>query len=806
MGLSRYFRRSLPRGSAVLLILMGFLLPQAATQQLPSEGERASVTLQRFAAVDEVFRIAIEQKEIPGAVVVIGHNGTVVHRKAYGMRSVTPVREPMTVETIFDVASLTKVVATTPSVMRLVEQGRLRLNDPVAKYIPEFAANGKEQITVRQLLTHYSGLRAGLAGGENRQGRQAAYRLAHQESLVRPPGSHFLYSDINFIVLAELVERVSGQSLDQFAAQYIFKPLGMTHTSFTPPASWKSEIAPTAPNGRRMLRGTVHDPTARRMGGVGGHAGVFSTADDLARFAQAMLNGGGGALSSLTVEKMTTPQQPVSARELRGLGWDIDTPYSSPRGELFPVGSFGHTGFTGTSMWMDPVTRSYVILLTNAVHLGGGASMVSLRGRLATAVAAALDLTPDEQEQLRLARITGYNETLPASRRITVRAGKVRTGIDVLQDREFATLVSTKAGAKRKIGLVTNHTGLDSAGRRTIDVLASAPGIELAAIFSPEHGVLGQLDTTEVGNAVDPATGVTVYSVYGDTEAKRRPPIDVLKKLDAVVFDVQDAGARFYTYASTLGYFLEGAAEAGIEMVVLDRPNPITGSYVQGPLSDEGTQSFVNYHPVPVRHGMTLGELARMFNAERKINAKLTVVPMQGWQRGDWFDSTGLAWVSPSPNLRSLTAATLYPGVCMIEYANISVGRGTDTPFELVGAPWIKAEELADYLNRREIQGVRFVPVYFTPTASKYQGQRVGGVNIIVVDREFFDAPELGVELAAALHKLYPKQFDGKIEGLVNNRAVMQALASGVDPRRIADDWRDAVEEFGKRRKAFLLY
>src|SRR6185437_2444450 len=281
----------------------------------------------------------------------------------------------------------------------------------------------------------------------------------------------------------------------------------------------------------------------------------------------------------------------------------------------------------------------------------------------------------------------------------------------------------------------------------------------LVAIFSPEHGVTGSLDTTQVGNTVDAATKIPVYSVYGATDAQRRPSLDVLKTLDAVFIDLQNAGARYYTFETSMGYFLEAAGKAGIEVVVLDRPNPITGSAVQGPVSDPGTASFVNYFQEPVRHGMTMGELAQMFNSELNIHAKLTVVPMQGWMRGDWYDSTSLPWINPSPNLRSLTEATLYPGVGLVEGTNVSVGRGTDTPFELLGAPWIKGRELAQYLNARNISGVRFVPITFTPSTSNYSGQRCEGVNIFVVERNALDSGELGVELASALHKLYAEQY-----------------------------------------------
>jgi uncharacterized protein YbbC (DUF1343 family)/CubicO group peptidase (beta-lactamase class C family) len=712
----------------------------------------------------------------------------------------------MTLDTIFDLASLTKVVATTTAVMQLVQQGKVRLNDPVSKYLPEFAQNSKDDITVRQLLTHYSGLEPDLDLKTPWQGKDTAFRMAFAETLQDPPGSAFVYSDINFIMLGALVEKLSGETLDQYTARHIFTPLKMLHTRFLPPASWKAKIAPTQyDENDHMLRGVVHDPTARRMGGVAGHAGLFSTADDLSKFAQALLNGGDGILSPLIVEKMTTPEQPPAAPVLRGFGWDIDSPFSSNRGDLLPVGSFGHTGFTGTSMWIDPTTQTYIILLTNAVHPRGKGNAIGLRSKVATEIAAALPLTADEKEKLRWQSITGYNEAQSAGRRYGNRNGTVKNGIDVLEDHAFDVLKT--AEGKKRIGLVTNQTGVDSDGRRTIDLLAQAPGVSLDAIFSPEHGVTGTLDTTDINNSKDAVTGVAVYSVYGGTNAARRPPEDVLKNLDAIVFDIQDAGTRFYTYETTLGYFLEAAANAGIEVIVLDRPDPINGSFVQGPVSDAGHESFTNYWMVPVRHGMTIGELAKMFNAERSINAKLSVVPMDGWQRGDWFDSTGLSWVNPSPNLRSVTEAALYPGVALIEGTNVSVGRGTDTPFELVGAPWIKSRELASYLNTRGIAGVRFVPVTFTPSASAYSGQQCQGVNILLTERNNLDAPELGLELAAALHKLYPADFKiDRMADLLVNQAAFDALAAGEDPRRIAQDWQEDLAKFQLVRQKYLLY
>ncbi|MGA7287004.1 MAG: serine hydrolase [Terriglobales bacterium] len=790
---------------AFLFIFGVLLFSSAAFPQPPLDS--------RLTILDSVINDAIAQQQIPGAVLIVGHDGRVAYRKAYGDRALEPRREAMTLDTIFDCASLTKVVATTTALMQLWEQGKFRMNDPVAKYLPEFAQNGKQDITIRQLLVHYSGLAPDLDLTKPWEGKETAERMAFEEAPEWAPGSQFVYSDVNFVVLGALVERLSGQSLDQYTAQHIFAPLGMKETRFLPPPSLEPRIAPTEEDeNHRLLRGVVHDPTARRMGGVAGHAGVFSTADDLAIFAQALLDGGRGILTSATVAKMTAPQQPVNGTVLRGFGWDIDSPWSSNRGELFPIGSYGHTGFTGTSLWIDPTTNTYIVLLTNAVHMKMGppkerGSAASLRTKIATAVAAALALDPSEAEKMRLAAITGYNEMQSAARRLPVRNGIVKTGIDVLEETNFAALHPKKGGAPRSIGLVTNQTGVDAEGKRTIDILASVPGLSLDAIFSPEHGVTGALDTLDVKNTKDAATGITVYSVYGGSDAARRPPMDILKRLDAVVIDVADVGARFYTYEATIGYFLEAAAKADVEIVILDRPNPITGSFVQGPMSDEGTEKFTNYFPEPVRHGMTLGELAKMVNAERHIGARLEVVTMQGWQPGDWFDSTGLSWVNTSPNLRSVTEATLYPGVGEIEGTNVSVGRGTDTPFEVVGAPWIKAREFATYMNARGIQSVRFVPIVFTPTSSNFAGERCEGVNLFVLDRNTLDSPELGIELASALHKLYPNDFKlEKMMDLLNNQSVYDAIQSGEDPRRIAEDWQERLDAFLHMREKYLLY
>ena len=516
--------------------------------------------------VDAVVQNAISEGSIPGAVLIVGHDGHVIYRKAYGARALEPRREGMTLDTVFDLASLTKVIVTTTAVMQLVERGEVRLNDPVAKYLPEFAENGKEDITVRQLLTHYSGLAPDLDLKTPWEGKETAYRMAFAETPQDAPGSKFSYSDINFIVLGALVERVSGEPLDIYASRHIFVPLKMMRTRFLPPlagrAGWIEKIAPTQyDEHEHMLRGVVHDPTARRMGGVAGQAGLFSTGDDLAKFAQALLDGGDGILSALSVEKMTRPEQPPSAPVLRGFGWDIDSPFSSNRGDLLPVGGYGHTGFTGTSMWIDPTTQTYIILLTNAVHPRGKGNAIALRSKVATAVAAALSLTSSEKEALRGESITGYNEAQSAARRMSARNGSVKNGIDVLEEHGFDVL--QLAGQKRRVGLVTNQTGVDLEGRRTIDVLAGAAGVSLEAIFSPEHGVTGTVDTADIHNSKDAATGVPVYSVYGATDAARRPSADVMKSLDAVGDRYSGCGRAVLYLRNYAGLFSGGGGCGG---------------------------------------------------------------------------------------------------------------------------------------------------------------------------------------------------------------------------------------------------
>ena len=805
------FARVLLVAPALTAIVVAAPRQAAVLRDTGRTGQAAAAVLDtaRIARIDTLVADAIEARQLPGAVVLIGRGDAILVVKAYGSRALEPAIEPMTVNTIFDMASVTKVVATTTSVMMLVEEGRLRLTDRVAAFIPGFARHGKGDITIRHLMTHVSGLREDIDVSDTWEGYDTAIARAVEEVPTAPPGTRFVYSDINYFLLGDIVARVGQMELDRFARTRIFEPLGMRDTMFNPPPALAPRIAPTercasagppCPTGS-ILRGTVHDPTARRMGGVAGHAGLFSTAADLSLFCRMLLNGGrAGAkrlLSPLAVAKMTQPASPPSIVPVRGLGWDIDSSFSSNRGELFPIGSFGHTGFTGTSLWIDPLTRLYVVFLSNRVHPDGRGDVTPLRAKIATVAASALP-DPAPAPALRSARLTGSDFSVTAAPAPGTSAVQpVATGIDVLQAEAFKRLRG------RRVGLVTNHTGLSRSGATTIDLLFRAEGVKLVALFSPEHGIRGTLDE-DVPEEKDPATGLTVHSLYGKT---LRPTDEMLAGIDTLVFDIQDIGVRFYTYETTLLYVLEEAARRRIAVFVLDRPNPVNGFQIEGPALERDLMSFVGPFPMPIRHGLTMGELAKLFNAENKIGCDLTVVEMKGWKRDQWFDETALRWVNPSPNMRNQIQATLYPGIGAIEGTNISVGRGTDTPFEQVGAPWIDGARLAAELNARRMPGVSFYPLAFTPSSSKYQGELCQGIFIVVLDRAALRPVRVGIEIASALYRLYPSQYT--IEAgltLIGSRDTLARLRSGEDPASIAASWAADQARWRQLRAPYLIY
>jgi SSS family transporter len=962
---------------AALLLLSPFFLssrsgaersavasPYLASFAQPSRPSRSSFPSDNpdFTPISTLIDAAIADHKLPGAVVLIGHNGHVVFEHAYGNRALEPTIEPMTEDTIFDMASLTKVIVTTTAILQLYEAHKLQLDDPIAKYLPDFAQNGKEKITIRELLTHYSGLPPdidltdawGLAAPDKAEG----LRRAMASVPYGPAGQTFKYSDINFITLGALVEKLSGEPLDVYAYTHIFAPLHMRETQYHPfdtasicadPKTYQTlgsaivlpvhsvqgpfscslrywipplaipATAPTAhdlegtpatnPDYDHLLRGTVHDPTTRRMGGVAGHAGVFSTAADASRFCDALLtkllyNRGPFPLSQSTLKLATTPNEPATARAdatiftpdgqttkgvaSHGLGWDINTAYSRPRGEIFPIstrehpGSFGHTGFTGTSLWLDPTSDTYVILLANAIHPKVGASISPLRGQIATAAARALGLLPEssqirvphprdgfivprvgigeadlsrEPRSPKLQKVSLEPSAIPAAPQEKSRmkaelkahykdfltgltTETTQTGIDVLESTQFADLKTLAAahGGRLKLGLLANQSSLDSQGHRTIDILAHAPPeIELKTLFAPEHGLFARQDTDHLTAETDTATHLPVISLYGPKPSDKHPKLADLQQLDAVVIDLQDAGTRFWTYETLTGYFLQACAEAHIDLIVLDRPNPLGGIAVQGEVSAPGQENYNNFMPIPLRHGLTLGELAGYFNANLKLVAedpgthefssiralegpgyaathcRLTVIKMTHWTRSELWSDTQLPWIPPSPNLKSPTASILYPGVGLTDQTNISVGRGTAAPFENLGASWIDAQELATYLTQRNIPGVTVTPTTLTiaEDANHYpfHGQTIPAIHFTVTDPQALDSPELGIELLSALHRLYPTQFKLDLaKTLIANAAILAALKAGEDPHEIAATWLPALRSFEQARKPYLLY
>ena len=787
-------RSSVPGLGAIRRAIFSAALMALALVPAVAAGFKAD----KLTAMDAAVAEAITAKKLPGGVLWFERDGENYHQ-AYGQRATAPAPEPITEDTIYDAASLTKVIATTTSVMQLVERGKLDLDAPVARYLPAFAQNDKGAVTVRQLLIHHSGLRPDLDLKPAWSGYETGVELACKEKLHHPPGSTFVYSDINFIVLGELVRIASGLRLDAYAAKEIFLPLHMVDSGFLPPAAKLPRIAPTELTDGKMLRGVVHDPTTRARGGVAGHAGLFTTAADAARFCRMLLGGGQldgvRILQATTVAEMTRVQNDGSDR--RGLGWDIDSRYSAPRGRWFPAGaSYGHTGFTGTSLWLDPGAKSFLIFFANRVHPDGTGDATPVRRTIATLAAEAIGRD----------------------------TGAVLNGIDVLVREDFARLRGLR------VGLITNQSGRDRTGQSTIDLLFAAKDVKLVALFSPEHGIRGVADD-KVGDSIDAKTKLPVYSLYGESPPRgkdqsaadydlaviraRAPKPAQMRDLDALVFDIQDIGARFYTYSATLGTVIEAAGRAHKKLFVLDRVNPIRGVEVEGSVMTR-PPSFIGFHPMPVRHGMTLGELARMFNAERHFGADLTVVACENWTRDQWLDQTGLPWTNPSPSMRSLTAATLYPGLCLLESTQLSMGRGTLNPFEQVGAPFVDGAKLAAALNAAGIPGVRFEAVTFTPRPDLYPGpaaslkhrdQPCGGVRVVLTDREKCPVVDIGLELALAMARLYPEQFKlDPMSRLLGDDATLAALKAGTSRAAIKATWAKDLAAFQERRQAYLIY
>ena len=785
------------------------------TRSAPADDDRQQALKTQVRLLVEA---AIEAGDLPGAVIGLWHDGEWQMRETYGQRSVEPA-EPMTLDTVFDMASITKPVATATSVMLLVQDGQLDLDARVCEILPEFTGDGREDVRVWHLLTHTAGLIPDNALKDYRSGSDEAWRHLMHSTIKSTPGSKFVYSDVGFLVLGKIVEQVSGMSLKEFSGQRVFKRLGMRDSGYVPAKELISRIAPTEPRDGQMLRGEVHDPRAALLGGVAGHAGLFSTLDDLGIYARMMLNNGrtdeGERL--LRPEILWTMTRPfeIEVREdfgtlSRTRGWDHHSPYSYNGGRRLSNSAFGHGGFTGTVLWIDPNKNLFFVFLSNRLHPDGKGNVNQLAGKIATLAIEALEgpeIAADDvattaqsitsqQPSDKSARVSEPDQSTTA-RRAVRRPSATLSGIDVLATRGFRDL------AGKRVGLVTNQTGVDRSGRTTLSLLSEAKEVQLTALFSPEHGIEGKLDVNKIADSRDAQLNVPIYSLYGET---RRPKPEHLAEIDVLVYDIQDIGSRFYTYISTLKNCLEACAEHDKEFVVLDRPNPI-GDAIAGPMRDEDRETFVACHHLPVQHAMTVGELALLFRKEGQLDVELTVIPVQNWKHVQRFDETGLWWINPSPNMRTLEAAMLYPGVGLLEMTNLSVGRGTDRPFQWIGAPWMDGQRLAARINRQKLPGVRAIPRTITPDSSKHAKVECPGVQFLITDVDEFDSLQLGFTLANALVELHKDAWQSeKLDVLMVNKKVSAAIAEGATYEQLQPDIERELEDFRRRRAAVLLY
>ena len=771
--------------------------------------------------LDSIVTQGLAEGAAPGAALAIGRHGRLVHMRGYGRIAADADAPAVTDSTLYDLASLTKVVATTTAAMILEERGLLHIDRPVSTYLPELSAPDKAAITVRQLLAHNGGFRSGAPLWREFRGIGAFLNAMNERPLAYAPGDSTIYSDWDLIMVGAIVERVSGKPLDLFLAENVWHPLGMRETGFNPLASGPLPLDggcafpfradhPLLPRialtemdtvyRHRLIHGIVHDENACALGGVAGHAGLFSSARDLAVFAQMMLNGGDyngvRILKPTTIARWTARQGPRSSR---ALGWDTPGAGSSA-GRYFSPRSFGHTGFTGTSIWMDPERGAFVVVLTNRVHpTRRNMRHEPLRRDIADAVQRAILDAP----------LREWNPPLPPR-----TSSAVRVGADRLFT-EFTHLVNFK-----RVAVVANHSARLADGTHLVDALHALPNVKLQALFGMEYNIRSNdySVTRDAESTIDPQTGVAKYSLYGQ---QHKPTADMLRDVETIVFDIQEVGARFYEHINILGFVMEAAAEQGIDVVVLDRPNPITGLKQDGFVTDqEFLYRFGSYAHVPVIHGLTVAELAQFYNGEKAlrggVTARLHVVPMQGWRRSMWFDETGLAWRKPSPNLLTLSSLLVYTGTCLFEALNVSEGRGTDQPFEYIGAPWLDHTRAVAMLNELRLAGVVFDTVQFTPEQKSYHGrppemtgEQVRGIAVRVTDRNAFEPYKAGVALVWAVYALHPDKVqwnDAVLERLAATRRLKAMILAGRTPPEIFASWRSELSDFAARSGPYRIY
>lgn len=710
---------------------------------------------------------AVKEAKAPGAVACVGQGDNRLFLGAADYRALVPEKEAATVDTVYDVASLTKVIATTTAVMLLRDQGVLRLDQPVSAFIP---LPNLDKITLRHLLTHTSGLPAWGALYTEISGRLAYIERIAATPLEAPPGTTRTYSDLGFILLARVVEQAAQEQFDVFCKTHIFEPLKMTDTMFNPPEELRPRCAPTEQSEvrGRLIRGEVHDDNAFAQGGISGHAGLFSTAADLERFCRALMDG--RIVSLQTLDDMTRPGQ-VPCYPWQGLGWWLDPCADWANGFLPSRTAMGHTGWTGTSIWMDRANTLYAILLSNTCHPSKRRrDNKELRRRFYTPIAAA-----------------SYPDSTNA-----------QTGLDKALRNQF------NAFRGRRLALLSNSAALDQVGRPILDTLALCDFLQLRYIYSPEHGFTG---SAEAGAKVASRGGPTpVISLYGD---RKKPSAEELRQVDLFVVDLPDIGARYYTYMATMKDCMEACAAHKVPMLVLDRPNPLGGVVLEGPLPDK-YDSPVCSAPIPIRHGMTLGELALFFKRHffAKSGLKLDIQAADNWWRELQFDACALPWVPPSPNIPTPDTALMYIGTCLFEGVNMNEGRGTKTPFLVCGAPWLRPVDVLKKIPEETRSGIVLKPVIYMPksipgkaSSPVYQDKLCQGITFKITDRQVARPFTTAIALISAIQHCHPelewKPFFDTLAGGPWLREQLQAGRSALD---IAESIRGDLAAFDAAR------
>ena len=711
---------------------------------------------------------AVKASHAPGGVACVGERDQVLFCGAYGLRQSAPEPQPAQADTLYDLASLTKVVATTTAVLMLRDDGKLDLDQPVAEIlpVPEF-----RHFTLRHCLTHTTGLDPGIPYFREVSSINEVLQRVSLDSISAPPGVRHLYSDLGFIILGKVVELTAGDSLDAFCRRRIFTPLGMARTCFRPPAEWAANCAATEDCAWRgcVVRGSVHDETAWAVGGVVGHAGLFSCADDLAVFCRALYER--RLLPEKTVAEMSTLGQ-VPLYPWQGLGWKIDPWSSGNEGFLPSRTAIGHTGWTGTSIWLDLPTGVYSILLGNTCH-------------------------PSRDNRNNLAFRREFHA--PLARFFFHTSTNTHTGLDRLTRSEFDEVRG------KRLAVLTNSAAVDQLGRPILDVLRLAPDIQLKYIYTPEHGL--QADA-EAGEQVASQDGpVPIISLYGD---QPRPDLAQLRDIDLFVIDLPDIGSRYYTYMATMLRCLQACAAGRKRVLVLDRPNPLGGVVLEGPIAREFGKD-VCCAPIPARHGMTLGELALFFR-DRLLRAQkpdVIVSELDAWPRERVFSECGLPWVAPSPNMPTPETALAYAGTCLFEGVNMNEGRGTDTPFLLIGAPWLDSEAVTGAILENERPGCRLEPVDYTPvpipgkaSSPKFQNEPCAGIRIVIEDPASVRSFTLAVALLAAIRRRHPGElkFSPHFDTLAGTNDLSQRIQRGEPALEIVARYEKDLRRFDATR------